>query len=110
MKMTQIMSLTFWTRIQLLLVLSLIAASAATPIEEGVFYVAPQGNDQWSGRVSSPNRAKSDGPSATIQRAVELARDWKSKIQGGGATIYLAPGIYFLKQPVILRPDDSGLT
>ncbi|MFN3422083.1 MAG: hypothetical protein ACK40X_10215, partial [Armatimonadota bacterium] len=36
---------------------------------EIAFYVATSGNDAWSGRLASPNRKKTDGPFATLQRA-----------------------------------------
>ena len=107
-------NLTLYTGIGLLLVLAPLTGRAAAPTKEGVFYVAPKGNDQWSGRVSSLNQTKSDGPVATIQHALELARAWKATAQGpnanGAPTIYLTTGNYFLNQPLILRPDDSGLT
>lgn len=38
---------------------------------EAVFYVAPDGNDSWSGRT--PKGLGSDGPLATMRRALDLA-------------------------------------
>src|SRR5437879_390573 len=70
----------------------------------GVFFVATNGNDQWSGRLPEPNKSKTDGPVARPQRAVELTRN-SPKIP---RTIYLRTGTYFLKEPLVLKPEDSG--
>ena len=90
------------------------ALSAASGADSsGIFYVAPNGNDQWSGDRPSPNWVKTDGPLATIPRALELARAWKHNPAGNGgqhAKIYLQSGAYFLRQPIVLEPQDSGLT
>lgn len=91
-------------------------ATTATPSNQpalAVFYVAINGNDQWSGGRSSPNWTKSDGPFATVPRAVAAVREWKGR--GGDkagmvATIYLGAGRHLLKEPLVLRPEDSGLT
>lgn len=44
------------------------------------FYVAPNGNNNWSGTLETPNKNKTDGPFATIQRAQDAVRELKSKI------------------------------
>ncbi len=80
--------------------------------KQGVtFYVAPNGNDKWSGRLASPNRTKTDGPFATLQRALEAVRQLKQQ-QGGTlkqpVTIYLRSGTYFLSEPVTITPEHSG--
>ena len=87
-----------------------IVALGAAP---GVFYVAPNGNDQWTGSRPSPNRAKSDGPFLTVQRALKATRQWKNTgnaKENLSATIYLEAGIYALSEPLVLLPEDSGLT
>ena len=87
---------------------------AATPAPPaGVFFVATNGNDAWSGKKSEPERSKTDGPFATLPRALRAVREWK---QGPGpeksrsATVFLRGGSYFLDQPLVLTPGDSGLT
>ena len=37
--------------------------------QDTAFYVAPNGNDAWSGRLAAPNADKTDGPFATLERA-----------------------------------------
>ncbi|MFA7003602.1 MAG: hypothetical protein WC429_06145, partial [Verrucomicrobiia bacterium] len=48
------------------LIISVVAASAAPALPPADFYVATNGNDQWSGKLAAPNKEKSDGPFATI--------------------------------------------
>lgn len=74
-----------------------------------VFYIAPNGNDAWSGKLASPNPTKTDGPFATLHRAVHAIRQRKQQ-QGGEQpiTVYLRGGTYFLREPIILTSDDSG--
>lgn len=99
-----------WAAIQVLLVF---AGSTwhltALPAPEGVFYVGPNGNDHWTGHRGSANWTKSDGPFLTVQRALEAAREWKKK-ENQGATIYFKAGTYTLSEPLVLLPEDSGLT
>jgi len=78
---------------------------AASSHGAGVFYVSPDGKDSWSGRRASPGFFRKDGPFLTIPRALEAAR-----AQKGPASIIIGEGTYFLGEPLVLRPEDSGLT
>ncbi len=85
----------------LALALGLSAAQAAT------WYVAVNGDDQWSGTLATPNTDKTDGPKATLRAARDAAR------AAGGQTdrrIVIAAGEYFLAEPLVLGAADSGLT
>jgi hypothetical protein len=83
----------------------------AADIHTGVFYVGLNGNDQWSGTRAAPNFAKSDGPLASVERALQAARDWrKLSATNRSAAIYVGPGIYVLKEPLVLQPQDANLT
>lgn len=76
-----------------------------------VFYVSPKGNDAWSGRLPSPNKAKTDGPFASLRRALDAVRELKRQ-QGGTlkqpVTMNLRGGTYFLTEPVTITPEHSG--
>ena len=89
----------------------LMAKVSSAGQKEIAFYVAPNGDDSWSGMLPAPNKAKTDGPFATLQRAVEAIRELKQK-QGGKlkqpVIVYLRSGTYFLGQPIVLMPEDSG--
>src|SRR5580658_4330225 len=72
-------------------------------------YVAPDGNDDWSGGRPSVNRSKSDGPLATLRRAVEKSREAHRQTPEAKLRVELRGGVYELDQPLVLTPDDSGL-
>lgn len=86
-------------------------ASSAVQSGPGVFFVATNGNDAWSGRVAAPNRGASDGPFASVPRALVAARAFMAAARDGNvaATIVVRGGIYFLTEPLVLKPEDSGL-
>jgi hypothetical protein len=77
----------------------------------GVFFVATNGNDAWSGRFPKPNRDATDGPFATLPRALAATREFKTG-QGRGAqsaNIVVRGGTFFLSEPLALKPEDSQL-
>ena len=79
---------------------------AQTP-KNAAFFVATNGSDAWSGRLPSPNAAKTDGPFATLTRAQEAVR--KEKGTGKGAiTVAVRGGFYPLAAPLSFTADDSG--
>ncbi len=74
-----------------------------------VLYVSPQGNDRWTGKLATPNRAKTDGPLATLQGARDAIRQLKT---AGKLTepveVRIAAGTYMMTAPLVLGPQDSG--
>ncbi|MCX5906642.1 MAG: right-handed parallel beta-helix repeat-containing protein [Deltaproteobacteria bacterium] len=73
------------------------------------FYISASGNDKWSGRVPEPNRNRTDGPFATLERAREAVHAFKQTlVHPEPVTILLRGGIYSRKTPFLLSPDDSG--
>ncbi len=95
-----------------LLVLAGYVSPADAAAKPSTLYVATNGNDSWSGTQPSANKQKSDGPLATLRAAVETIR--RSR-QGGNATasqrvtVFIRGGTYFLKEPLVLKPEDSGI-
>jgi len=74
-----------------------------------VFYVSTSGNDQWSGKLSKPNQAKSDGPFATLERARDAIRNLKqNKELNDSVIVYIKGGDYYLKKTFTLESIDSG--
>jgi len=71
------------------------------------FYVAPNGNDSWSGTLDVPNAAQSDGPFATLDRARQAVRNMKIA-RNNPVRVMLRGGTYFLQAPVMFNQDDSG--
>ncbi|MCS7222703.1 MAG: right-handed parallel beta-helix repeat-containing protein [Anaerolineae bacterium] len=78
---------------------------------ETIFYVSPEGNDAWSGHLPSPDPSGADGPFATLQQAQRAVRKmkWEKGQLPGPVTVYVRKGIYFLKEPLVFTPEDSGV-
>ncbi|MBI4657398.1 MAG: right-handed parallel beta-helix repeat-containing protein [Verrucomicrobia bacterium] len=93
---------------KLLLMASLTAGSAsAAPL---TFYVSPDGNDRWSGRMEKPAADGRDGPFATLPAAVQAARNARqdAALVREGISILLRNGNHVLAQPITLTAEDSG--
>lgn len=71
-------------------------------------YVAPTGNDAWSGRL--PAASANDGPLATLEGARDAIRELKRSggIPYGGVDVYVHPGVYVLDRAFVLTTEDSG--
>jgi hypothetical protein len=74
------------------------------------FYVAPDGNDSWSGTLSAPNSKNSDGPFATIGRAQTAVQGILKNPKGRTSPIQVMvrAGTYYVSQPVSFTSADSG--
>lgn len=72
-------------------------------------FVAPNGNDSWSGMLGAPDKEGRDGPFASPLRARDELRRLKSagKLEQP-ATVYLRAGVYRLTSAISLGPEDSG--
>ncbi|HJV48214.1 MAG TPA: right-handed parallel beta-helix repeat-containing protein [Geothrix sp.] len=75
----------------------------------GTFYVSTEGSDAWSGRLSAPNAARTDGPFATVSRARDALRALRTEAGPPGPMIVqIRGGQYFLEQPIRFGVEDSG--
>ncbi len=88
-----------------LLGLTLTLESVTLAADQSVLYVSPSGNDSWSG-IEKVNAAKSDGPLATLEAAVEKSRNAGEVSR----RILLAEGRYFLKGMLALDKRDKRLS
>lgn len=85
------------------------AADRAELAARADFYVAPNGNDTWSGTLATPNRQRSDGPFATPARARDAVRDARAKDAASRPyTVLLRGGVYYLSEPLAFGPEDAG--
>ncbi len=75
---------------------------------ELTFYVATNGNDSWSGTLPSPNRARTDGPFATLQRARDEVRRIVAENLTKDVRVLVRGGTYYLPEGFALGPEDSG--
>jgi hypothetical protein len=90
------------------------AASVAAPKPApGVFFVATNGNDQWSGRLPSPGLEGTDGPFAALPRALKAIRGLRQQhdsVAGlSSLTVFVGGGLYCAEAPIVLTPEDSDL-
>ncbi len=74
------------------------------PSAKADFYVSTEGNDKWSGTLPAPNAQRNDGPFASIAKAQAATRASRSK------TVLIREGTYFLSDPLVFAPEDSGTT
>ena len=89
------------------------AAFVAVPKPaSGAFFVATNGNDQWSGRLPSPDREGTDGPFATLSGALKTLRGLRQPHDSaakGSLTVLVGGGLYCAEAPIVLTPEDSNL-
>jgi hypothetical protein len=84
-------------------------AAAGRPARPPDFYVAPNGDDAWSGRRAYPNDSRTDGPFATITRARDAVRADRSRESAARPyTVHIRRGTYRLTEPIVFGPEDSG--
>lgn len=90
-----------------LAMVAVISMAVAATIEPGpgTFFVALNGNDEWSGRLPSPNGGGTDGPFLTLARAREAVRSADPDLD---RRLVVRAGTHYLEEPLLLGPEDSG--
>ena len=84
------------------------AWSGMLDAEAAELYVATDGNDAWSGTLAAPNAKGTDGPLATLPRARDAVRQMKKDGLQESVTVWLRGGTYYLAEPLVFTPEDSG--
>jgi hypothetical protein len=95
----------------LLLALALVSSAAAEHRAPGTtIYVAPNGNNQWSGRLPSPNPSLTDGPVATLDHARAVMRRMLQSTMGQEDTlaVVIRGGTYPCPTTLRLAHQDGG--
>ena len=72
------------------------------------FFVSPTGSDAWTGTLSEPNAAASDGPFATLVRARDAVADL-NRDNPRDIVVLVREGVYSLERTVVFGTKDSGL-
>ena len=92
--------------------LAALACFGAAPLAAAgaeTIYLAPDGDDGWSGSLARPNAGRSDGPLASLRGARDRVRALKA---GGPPTepvrVVVADGTFALHEPVVFEPRDGG--
>ncbi len=77
---------------------------------KATFHVATNGNDSWTGKMDTPNAARTDGPFATLARAHDAVRELKVEQNGliEPVTVMVRGGKYYLSETLVLSAKDSG--
>src|SRR5262245_58631265 len=86
-------------RLLAVLAATFISLTLATAGQAAEFYVAPGGNDANAGTIEKPF--------ATLAKARDALRAARAK-SPEAATVYLREGKYYLAEPLVLGPEDSG--
>jgi hypothetical protein len=87
----------------------MVSVLSAGSLHAQTLYVAPDGNDQWTGRLERPNAEKTDGPLASVVGARDAIR--RMKQQGPlkeAVHVIVAAGTYAITEPIVFEPQDSG--
>ena len=71
-------------------------------------YVAPEGNDAWSGREAHPQANGTGGPLASLTGARDTLRKLKAAGLHEPVRVIVAGGRYSLTEPLVLEPRDGG--
>jgi hypothetical protein len=100
--MKNLIQLFFWSCI--FSTSQLAAQNAEVPFAD--FYVSTVGNDQWSGKLSEPNEARTDGPFATVNRAKKAVRLIKKDLYRN-IFVLIRGGEYQLSSTEVFTTLDS---
>jgi len=77
-----------------------------------VVHVSPTGHDGWTGRLAQPNADLSDGPVPSLALARDRVRGLRAadggRRRGEAVRVVVADGTYFVKEPLVLGPEDGG--
>lgn len=97
-----------WPRSVLALVFAYASFTAGVgKAVEADFFVAPDGSDVWTGTLSEPSAARSDGPFATLQRARDAVRELRNS-RPDDVVVLVRGGTYRLKETVVFGLQDSS--
>jgi hypothetical protein len=92
-----------------ILVSGLLLGWMPTSLPAVTFWVAPDGNNTWSGKLERPNSEKTDGPLTTLAGARDAVR--RLKTQGPlkeAVQVVVAAGTYPLAETLVFELQDSG--
>ncbi len=86
-------------------------ADATIQTRPGIFFVATNGNDSWTGTIAAPDASQKNGPFKNLARALQAAGELK-KLQNGvwpqPVSISVRGGNHWLEEPLVITPELSG--
>lgn len=72
------------------------------------FYVSPEGNDNWSGKLSNANHSGTDGPFGSLHRARDAVRSLRKQQTKTNIVVLIRGGYYQIDQTLIFGLEDSS--
>jgi hypothetical protein len=76
--------------------------------QAAILYVSTEGRAAWSGKLAKPNAQGTDGPLPSLAAARDKIRELRRGGAQGPVTVLVRGGTYFLEEPFVLAPEDSG--
>jgi len=76
-------------------------------LQKSIFFVSPNGSDNWSGRLSEPNHEKTDGPFATLERAKQDVNEIQKSQSQEQIVIEIRKGSYPFLASLILENQNN---
>lgn len=83
---------------------------ACQSVPHADYYVSPDGRDSWSGKLAQPNKARTDGPFASVERAMKAVAEEtfpepypRSAYE---AVILIRAGTYYLDQGLLIQRQN----
>jgi hypothetical protein len=99
----------FTNYIVILMLLGFLVGVSCTPEKNDIqLYIAPNGNDAWTGTIQEPNADNTDGPLASLIAARSKVSEYISDGLPGPVTVWIRGGEYTLDATVVFGPEDSG--
>ena len=91
------------------IVLGTVLGGPSEGSSDATLYVAPDGDDAWSGRLARPNAERADGPVASLAGARDAVRRLRaSEPIAAPVRVLISAGTYALTEPVVFTAEDSG--
>lgn len=98
-----------WFAIALTLVVGVptLAEAVNAPAAIIRFYVAENGNDQWTGRLPGPDAQVANGPWRSLAPLATAVQNCLSQDPAANIEVVVRPGRYELSSPILLRFSDA---
>src|SRR5689334_2881768 len=87
---------------------TLVRAESQKSNKDFDYYISTRGDDNWSGQLSEPNAARTNGPLATLEKAKSKVRAERLKKPAAKIRVALRGGDYRLSKTMVFSMQDSA--